>query len=279
MRIPLTLACVFLFSVAGTGRELLPKEPSRADKKITDTVRRKANYFALVASKVIRRETTRGTTGAPGGFGQGGAGGRRWNDAQTYAGFLTPPYKGRLYVVGAATLPPDEEFKHVRIHFQGKPGKGYGATYVGQDKASTVLVFLLDKRVRFPKSFRRPHLPRETVPVMIGERVVSLGHPYLPEKKTWVNWRTCLGVLRDPPRAPAPKHWPLHKLGPMLRHESRFGRYAHYWHGGPLVRVDENRNVEILGMNTNSMQGVHRAIPYHRLLGIRNAVIEQASSK
>lgn len=245
------------------------------DAKVEKTVRKGAHFFALIASKVLRRESSRGNAGTPGGFGQAKSGGRAWNNARTYAGMLTPAYEGRLYVVGAATIEEGETFEHVRVHFLYKPGRGYAAEYLGQDRISQLLVFRLDKHTRLGRSFRRPHDPPKKPSVGARDRVVSLGHPYVPDKRTWVNWQMRIGLMRDPPLAPAPKHWPLFKLGKLLRHETNFGRYDVYWHGGPLVRVDEDKGIEILGININSMQGVQRALPYAKLIEIRNRVIAE----
>jgi len=255
-----------------------PDESDEDQRKTLEAVRAKAHYFALVASKVIRRETARGSGGSTGGFGQGG--GRKWNNAQTYCGFLTPEHRERLYVIAAASVPESETFEHVRVHFFRKPGRAHRAEFVGQDKLSKLLVFRLKKGTRLGRSFRKPHAPLlDPPPLVPGDAVVSLGHPYDAEKKTWVNWQTMVGTLRDPARKPAPKHWPIHELGDLIRHRTDFGRYAHYWHGGPLVRVRKDSAVEILGINFNSMEGVQRALPYARAIEIRDRVIAEAATK
>lgn len=268
---------LLLVSVLARGNPLpqggdKPKSPPN-EKKIRKILKREAHYFSLIASKKLRKNTAQGgNAGSVGGFGSGrGA----WSNAHTYAGILTPRYKGRLFVVGAATVPETEKFEQVRVYFQNKRGKGFSAEYVGRDPDSKLIVFRL-KKARLGAGFRLPSPPSANLAFAGGEQVVSLGHPYSPTKKAWDYWAVSFGRLRQPPFQPAPKHWPLSKLGPLIRHDCNPGKHSHLWHGGPLVRLAPNDKLELLGLNVNSMRGINRALPYSVVLEIRNRVIDAA---
>jgi len=255
------------------------KEQEAYEKKARKAISKHAHFFALVKSTPAGKDTAASKAGvAQGGGGPGfGGGGARGSggggNAETYGGFLTPKYRDRFYVVACADPPEREKFTEVDVYFYDKPNKGHDAEYVGRDKLSKILVFAVKKKT-LGKRFGYPHEPLEKPKIVAGEAVISLGHPWVDAKKNWIFWQLNFGTLDRPPLQSMPSHWPIAALGPMLYHLCDLGKRAHYWHGGPVIRVVDGKRVEILGMNFNSFKGAHRALPYKKVLEIRNRVIE-----
>lgn len=280
VRLGLVLAAVLLGApsiATPQDRGKKSKEQEAYEKKARKAIAKQAHFFALVKSTPGRKDNVAKPGAAQGGtpgFGSGGprGGGSTGGNAETYGGFLTPKYNDRLYVVACADPPAREKFTEVDVYFYNKPNKGYDAEYVGRHELSKILVFVLKKKT-LGRSFGYPHEPVENPKLVAGETVVSLGHPWVDAKRNWVFWQMRFGVLDRPPTRTVPQHWPIAKLGPMLHHLCDLGKRAHYWHGGPVIRVVEGKRVEILAMNANSFQGAHRALPYAKVLEIRNEVI------
>jgi hypothetical protein len=279
---PRLILVLFAILLAGGGvatpQDKKSKEQEAFEKKACKAISKRAHFFALVKSTPGGKDVTAkpGTAqGGTPGFGGGGSGARGsgGGNAETYGGFLTPKYRDRLYVIACADPPERETFTQVDVYFHNKPNKGYDAEYVGRDALSKILVFVVKKKT-LGKKFAYPHEPLEKPGIVAGEAVISLGHPWVDEKKNWVPWQTSFGTLDEPPLRTAPRHWPIAALGPMLYHLCDLGKRAHYWHGGPVIRVVDGKRVEILGMNLNSFKGAHRALPYAKVLEIRNRVIE-----
>jgi len=272
------LAALLATGPVATPQDKKSKEREAYEKKARKAIDKRAHFFALVKSIPSRQDTAAkagtaqgGTPGFSGGGPRGGGAGG--GNAETYGGFLTPKYRDQLYVVACADPPAREKFTEVDVYFYNKPNKGYDAEYVGQDKLSKILVFLVKKKT-LGKAFAYPHEPLENPALVAGETIVSLGHPWVDAKKNWVFWQMSFGALDRPPTRTAPKHWPIYALGPLVYHLCDLGKRAHYWHGGPVIRVVEGKRVEILAMNLNSFQGAHRALPYAKVLEIRNQVIQ-----
>jgi len=275
----LLIAALLAAGQVATPQEKKSKEREAYEKKARKAIDKHAHFFALVKSIPSRKDVASkagtaqgGTPGFSGGGPRGGGGGGGGN-AETYGGFLTPKYRDGFYVVACADPPAREKFTEVDVYFFNKPNKGYDAEYVGQDKLSKILVFLVKKKT-LGRSFAYPHEPPETPKLVAGEPVISLGHPWVDSKRNWVFWQMSFGTLDRPPLRTAPRHWPIFALGPMLYHLCDLGKRAHYWHGGPVIRIVDAKRVEILGMNANSFKGAHRALPYRKVLEIRNQVIQ-----
>ncbi|MHC4549901.1 MAG: hypothetical protein ACYTEZ_14100 [Planctomycetota bacterium] len=279
------LVLLAVLVAAGTVATPQEKETSKErlayEKKARKAIDKHAHFFALVKSIPSRKDigTKPGTAlgGTPGFGGGGPRGSGGGGNAETYGGFLTPKYRERLFVVACADPPEREKFTEVDVYFYNKPNKGYDAEYVGRDELSKILVFVLKKKT-LGKAFAYPHEPLENLRLVAGEPVVSLGHPWVDAKKNWVFWQMSFGALDFPPLRTAPKHWPIFRLGPLLYHLCDLGKRAHYWHGGPVIRVVEGKRVEILGMNLNSFQSAHRALPYAKVREIRDQVIQAKSA-